>query len=93
MKARRTPVKAIESENTPHPMKTYLVMTKSGVETKITACDYTENAEDGRVYFHKAKDKSDKKTFFLTSWVLAIVEMDNHLTLPEIRVRKRNAKK
>ena len=74
-------------------MKTYLVITKNGVETQITAYDFTENAEDGRIYFHKAKDNSDKKSFLVTTWVTAILEIEKPLTLAELRERAKDARK
>jgi hypothetical protein len=74
-------------------MKSYLVITKSSAEITVTAYDYTEDGKDGRVYFHKAKDKSDRKNFFVTGWVAAIVEIENHDKPNEPRKSVRKARK
>jgi hypothetical protein len=62
-------------------MRTYLVIIKSYAQFTIDAYDYTENAEDGRIYFHKTKDKSDKKTFFSSAWLIAIMEIPKRETV------------
>ena len=74
-------------------MKTYLIIIKSYAEFTIDAYDYTEHSEDGRVYFHKTKDKSDQKTFFLASWLIAIIEIAKHETVDGFRTPVRNGKK
>ena len=93
MKTRRTRVKESDFPVIPPHMKTYLVVTKNGVETQIAAYDFTENTDEGRIYFHKEKDKSDKKSFLLTNWVVAVLEIERQLTVAEIRERGRNAKR
>lgn len=57
------------------PMSSYLVVLKSYAEKTIAAYGYTEDPQTGRIYFHKKKDKSDKNTFFLAPWLIAIIEM------------------
>lgn len=72
-------------------MKNYLIRFKGAADQIVSAHDYTEDAVNGRFWFHKQQDRSDKKSFIEASAVSAILEVN--VRIPRFNPNRAKPKK
>lgn len=65
-------------------MNTYTVHRKKGASLRYQAHSYTEDADTGRVYFHKKEDKSDRESFVMLGEISGIDEEHAPMAIPSM---------
>jgi hypothetical protein len=65
-------------------MNTYTVHRKKGAPLRYQAHSYTEEADSGRIYFHKKEDKSDRDSFVLLSDISGVDEERAPMAIPSM---------